>query len=102
VKLFNTNITYLLFYSYINLLICPVNHLPRGKHTSPVCGHFISACTIFVDTFSICVKFLHTANMMNTMTNMFMVFKMINIYWFVSNEKTHSEEPSSSYQTIIK
>jgi hypothetical protein len=29
---------------------------------------------------------LHTANMMNTMTNMFMVFKMINIYWFVSNE----------------
>jgi hypothetical protein len=28
---------------------------------------------------------LHTANMMNTMTNMFMVFKMINIYWFVSN-----------------
>ena len=47
---------------------------------------FISACTILCDTFSICVKFLHTANMMNTMTNMFMVFKMINIYWFVSNE----------------
>ena len=41
---------------------------------------------IFCGTFSICVKFLHTANMMNTMTNMLMVFKMINIYWFVSNE----------------
>ena len=43
---------------------------------------------------------LHTANMMNTMTNMFMVFKMINIYWFVSNSNEMVRQHIDKYTNV--
>jgi hypothetical protein len=38
--------------------------------------------------------------MMNTMTNMFMVFKMINIYWFVSNSNEMVRQRIDKYTNV--
>ena len=38
--------------------------------------------------------------MMNTMTNMFMVFKMINIYWFVSNSNEMVRQHIDKYTNV--
>jgi uncharacterized membrane protein len=89
---------YLLFYSYIKLLICLVNHLSRGKHTSPVITCIL--CLTFV-YLSMCYKhYGYYTDMIGKKTNKLNGHVGI-LSLHVHHVVIHFESELSSYSRLI-